>query len=428
MNIFKFSALCLFGAAVAFAQHTPEAIHPAAPVPHPEAPVPPPVSSDSTAPLVVAPSSSSEIAVFLPPVSSSSSVAAEIPQGKTIFDSVRGHAYNPYSTVGAASTVKDLVEKPSDINGQKFFYVSPTDRLGYAAFPISEGHSALLGLDNSPIGNPAALVLGYANSLFGLALNYSVSKTWQSDSDAERYLRFTMPGDNMALYLSIPLSFATIYANANWLTYAQSVKSKIEDNETTQDFSEIKGNIGLTGSTGSLNYDGYLSVIRTGGTVILPDGAKVIDSTGTNTYLGSAISFNIGYVALQNSNARVIVGSNNSFSLRFYDKIDVTRSDHLIGFAISPNILGEVSLFDNWLAFAGATHAINLVAGDNDKISSTSLLEIASRDETGAFAGIRYQKPNWAVEAQVATSLLNNPFGGFNGNEMFARFGGFINF
>jgi len=424
MNIFKISALCLFGAAVAFAQQVPEATPPAAP-----APVPPSVSSDSTVSLVAAPSSSSEVAVFLQPVLSSSSAAATAePQGKTIFDSVRGHAYNPYSTVGAASTVRDLVEKPSDINGQKFFYVSPTDRLGYTAFPISDGHSALLGLDNSPIGNPAALVLGYANSFFGLALNYSVSKAWQSDSETERYMRFTSPGDNIALYLSIPLSFATIYANANWLTYDLSVKSKIEGKTSQQDFSEIKGNLGLTGGLGSLNYDGYLSVIRTGGTFIASSGDKFIDSTGTNTYLGSAISFNIGYVALQNSNARVIVGTNNSFSVRFYDKIDVTRSDHIIGFAIAPNILGEVSLFENWLAFAGATHAINLLAGDNDKISTTSLLEIASRDETGAFAGIRYQRTNWAVEAQVATSLLNNPFGGFNGNDMFARFGGFINF
>jgi len=420
MNIFKFSAMCLFGAAVAFAQHTPEAINP-------EAPVPPPVSSDSTAALVVAPSSSSEIAVSLPPVSSSSS-ATEVSQEKTIFDSVRGHAYNPYKTVGTASTVIDLVEKPSEINGQKFFYVSPIDRLGYTAFPINEGNSALLGLANSPIGSPAALILGYANSTFGLALNYSVSKSWESNSDNDVYLRTTMPGDNMALYLSIPLSFATIYANANWLTFGQSVKSKIDGNETTRDFSEIKGNLGLIGKLGSLNYDGYLSVIRTGGTAILPSGEKWIDSTGAFTYLGSALSFNIGYVALQNSNARVIIGANNTLSVRFYDKIDVTRSDNIIGFAIAPNILGEVSLSDSWLAFAGATHAINLVAGDNDKITPTSFLEIASRDETGAFAGIRYQKPNWAVEAQVASGLFNNPFSGFNGNDMFIGFGGFINF
>jgi len=416
MNIFKFSALCLLWTAVAFAQQAPEAIHP-------EAPVPPPVPSDSTATLVVAPSSSSEIAASVS-VASSSSSAAEVPQGKTIFDSLRGNAYNPYSTAGAATTVGDLVEKPSDINGQKFFYVSPTDKLGYTAFPLASG-TALLGLDNSPVGSRAALILGYANSSFGLALNYSVAKRWDSNTATDVSMRTTFPGDNIALYFSIPLGSATLYANANWLTYDESAYRKAGSNETTWDYSEIKGNAGLTGSSGSLNYDGYLSVIRTGGKMILPNNDKLVDE---ETYLGAALNFNTGYVALQNSNARVIVGANKSLSVRFYDKIDSTRSDNLIGFVIAPNVLGEVSLSESWLGFAGATHAINLLAGDNDKISKTSRLVIASRNETGAFAGLRYQKPNWAVEAQISADLFNNPLGGFDGSDMFVGFGGFINF
>jgi len=417
MNILKSLVLCLLTAAFVFAQQVPQATHP--------------VPSDSTISLEVAPiSSSSEIAVISPPLLSSSSVAETFvstpvvtPEGKTIFDSVRGHAYNPYSTVGAASNVRDLVTTPSDINGQKFVYVSPTDRLGYTAFPLGDNGSALLGLDNSPSGNLAALILGYANSAFGVALNYSVSKVWWDSSSVSS--RYTWPGDNIGLYLAIPLSFATFYINANWLTYGLSSVNRTVSNETKRDYSEIQGNAGLTGSSGSLSYDGYLNVIRTGGSVILPNDDKLVDEY---SYLGSALNFNIGYAALQNSAARVIVGFNNYFSIRIYDKIDNVRSDNIMSFVISPNILGEVSLSDSWLAFAGATHAINLIAGNNDKNSKTSRLEIAHRDETGAFVGLRYQKPNWAIETQISADVFNNPFSGFNGSNVLAGFGGFVNF
>jgi hypothetical protein len=417
MTIFKFPALCLLVTAFAFAQQVPEA--------------PLSVSLDSLAPsegsLI---SSSSEIVVYSPPPALSSSSAEEtkpaVPEGKTIFDSVRGHAYNPYSTVGAASTVGDLLTIPSDINGQKFFYVSPTSRLGYAAFPLGSS-TALLGLDNSPLGSPAALILGYANSVFGIALNYSVAKTWTSNTagNADLNARTTQPGDNIKLYFSLPLGFATLYANASWLTYAQSNVNKSGSDETKEDYSEIEANVGLTGNSGSFNYDGYLDVIRTGGTRVAANNDKFVDE---NTYLGLALNFNVGYAALQSSNARVIVGANNYFSIRFYDKIDSVKSDNIMGFVISPNILGEISLSDSWLAFAGAMHALNLIAGDGDRNKDTSKLEIAHTDGTEAFAGIRYQKTNWAVEAQVSTNMFNNPFGGFNGSNMFAGFGGFVYF
>jgi len=415
MNISKFPALCLLVTAFAFAQQVPQA--------------PLPASSDSAVSLEAAPvSSSSEIAVFSPPPVSSSSSAETpaAPEGKTIFDSVRGHAYNPYSTVGAASTVRDLVTTPSDINGQKFFYVSPTDRLGYTAFPIGNS-TALLGLDNSPLGSPAALVLGYANSDFGIALNYSVDKIWTSSKNPKQSSRTTQPGDNIGFYFSIPLGFATFYANAGWLTYAQSNASESGNNETKQDYSAIEGNAGLTGNSGSLNYDGYLNVIRTGGTRIATNDDKSVDDY---SFLGLALNFNIGYAALQSSSARVIVGANNFFSIRFYDKIKTPaiKGDNVMGFVISPNVLGEVSLSDNWLAFAGAAHALNLIAGDNDRNNNTSRLEIAHTNGTAAFAGLRYQKTNWAVEAQVSANMFNNPFGGFNGSNVFTGFGGFVYF
>jgi hypothetical protein len=414
MNISRFPVLCLLATAFAFAQFPWEEQSAQAPTVSPEA-----ASSPSS-------EVPSEIALTPPPAPSSSSVA-EAPEGKTTFDSVRGHAYNPYSTVGAASTVGELVILPSDINGQKFFYVSPTNHLvGYAAFPIG-GSTAMLGLDNSALGSPAALILGYANSIFGIALNYSVTKEWLSNSNANTSSRTTSPGDNIGLYFSVPLGSATLYANANWLTYATSAANETNGNEGKEDYSEMQANAGLTDKLGSLTYDGYLNVIRTGGTRTNNNGDKATDE---HSYLGSALNFNIGYAALQNSTARVIVGANNRFVVVFYDKIKQPsrKSDNIMGFVISPNILGEVSLFDNWLAFAGATHALNLIAGDGDVNNKTSSLTIEHTDGTAAFAGIRYQKTSWAVEAQVSADVFRNPFGGFNGSDMFTSFGGFVYF
>jgi len=430
MNILKSFALCFLAATFAFAQVPPE--EQPAPAPSP-APIPAPVSLDSLGSssssqvvLEAAPissSSSSQIEVALPqqPASSSSSVA----EGKTIFDSLRGHAYNPYSTQGAASTIGDIINHPSEIYGQQFFYFSPTDLLGYAAFSF-DGGSALFGLDHSPLGNPAALVLGYANSSFGIALNYSIAKRWISDSDYD--MRYTAPGDNIGLYFSLPAGSATFYANVSWLTYTLSRDLNYEDGKYSQkyDYSEIDGNIGLTGNSGSLAYDLYLSILRTGDMITIDD-EKLIDAEDP-LYWGLSLNFDLGYTILKNSSARVIIGANSYLYMILFDKAEGESVDSKMGFVTVPTILAEISLLDNWLAFAGAGHVLSLRAGDGDGNSDTSFLEINHSDSGGAFAGIRYQRANWAVEAQISANMFSNPFGGFNGNSMFAKFGGFIYF
>jgi len=354
---------------------------------------------------------------------SSSSAAKEPAAGKTIFDKLRGHAYNPYSTQGAASTVGDLVLVPSDISGQKFFYVAPTDGVGYAAFEMGGG-SALLGLNNST-SNLAALIFGYAFPGFGLALDYSVSKEWYSDKDLDESGRITNPGDNIGLYFSLPLGSLTIYANGRWLTYAQSSSIDYDGDVDKWDYSAVEANLGLKSKFGSLDYDGHLSVIRTGGTHIDPDGDKFIDPY---TYSGLILGLDLGFTASQISDARVIVGLNTAFGALFYDEIGNTKSDNVMGLVISPNLLGEAAIFENWLAFAGAMHSISFLAGDGDRNNKTSETQITHSNGTNAYAGIRYQKNSWAFEAQVSANVFNNPFGGFAGIPVLANFGGFIYF
>jgi len=461
MNIFKLPAICLLVATAAFAQSVPKAPPPAtAPATVPASPPPqqavvPKAPPTATAPAAVpappppqqavvpaappqtpiqftlpatdpaalaATSSSSEAETFLPVVSSSS--AAAVPEGKTIFDNVRGNAYNPFKTVGAASTVRDLVEKPADIYGQKFFYISPVTSVGYTAVPFGSG-SALIGLDKAPVGNLAAMVLGYANSSFGIALNYSVDKAFNSAKKYSR--RGTGTGDNIELYFSS----GALYANAGWLTYGPSYSQDIDGDTSGEDYSQLEGNIGLTGKSGSWDYDGYVNVIRTGGTRIDSDGNKSVDNSSArqNTYLGLAANLDLGYNAFQSANARIILGANNRIFAMFFDNIkDGYKGDNIMGLVISPNILGEFALTETLLAFAGASNAIDVVMGDGDGDSKTSALGISHTPGTGAYVGLRYQKANLAVEAQVTANMFNNPFGGFNGSNMFAGFGGFVYF
>jgi hypothetical protein len=401
--------------------------------------------------------------------------AAPAPEAKptgsaSVFDAVRGHGYNPFSIAGAASSVNDLVFIPSDIYGKKFFYVSPTDKLGYASFDFLGG-STLLGLRNqlNEDGEPllASLVLGYANSGFGIAFEYSIGKQWSEtkieagDDVYTNSSRNTFPGDNIGIYFSLPLGSVTAYTNVRWLTdkwssYVEYAGRPDDDYNywTKEDHSTIDADFGLRGNFGAMNYDTYLKIQRYGGTLTssrfssMGMGEKVVTDS---SYLAVVLNMDLGYTALQNETARVIAGFNNAFLIKFLDEIDPgkpitgetdeTAGGSIIGLVISPNILGEVVLADNWLAFAGARHDIIFLFGYDtpreedtketmamqmniDRFERTEKMTGIGERGTDAFVGLRYQKPNWALEAQVSA----NPFKAFAGDNIFASFGGFIYF
>ncbi|MDR2732320.1 MAG: hypothetical protein LBB36_03785 [Fibromonadaceae bacterium] len=342
--------------------------------------------------------------------------ASAVPEGKTAFDVLRGHAYNPYANVGAASNVGDLITFPSDIDGNKFFYVSPTEYLGYTAFGLAGG-SVLLGLDNSKGGNLSALILGYATPVFGVALDYSISKEWES---AKKYSqRTTNPGDNIGIYFSMPFG---LYANASWFTYQTSSSTDNDGDVTKVDYSDIEINAGFRGNLSTLSYDAHLNLFRTGGSITAPNGDKFVQP---GTYSAVTLGFDLGYTALQNDEARVIVGLNDRLGMVFYDKAgDTYKGDNDMLIILQPNILGEVVLFENWLAFAGASHSLQFWFGDQDADSQTHRTQIYHDNGTDAFVGMRYQKTKWALEAQVSA----NPFAAFAGNNILANIGGFIHF
>jgi hypothetical protein len=411
----KVFSFCFLAAGLCFAQNpsnaapvVPVGQAQAAPVaaPAPAAPAPEPVVEEA------------------PPPQPAPAVQAAADPSKA-FDMLRGHAYNPFAIEGASSNVWDIVATPADIYGQKFIYVSPMSsaRLGYAAFDLGGG-SMLLGLDNSE--DIGALILGFATDAFGVSLDYSISKMWTSYKPGGNSVsqRSTRPNDNIGLNFSLPVGF---YVNLGWRTYDDSYALETDDLDATVDYSTINVKLGLLGNSGSLNYNVYLDVVRTGGSAtnsVTADKKKGVDE---NTYSGATLGFNLGYAAFQSQTARLIVGSNNYFSMEFYDEVkNILESGSIITLQIQPTILGEVILADRWLAFIGAKQDINLKAGEGGSFRNedNSQLEIEQDQTETLFAGMRYQKENWALEAIVS----DNPFAALGGSNILFSLGGFIYF
>ena len=339
--------------------------------------------------------------------------AASTSSGNSPFDMLRGHAYNPYSTIGASDNVYDLKTTPNLIHGKKFAYISPTDKIGFAAFDFMGG-SALMGLDNS--AGTGSILAGYANSEFGVALEVAFNKMWATGKDyegKEESASMTGAGDKIAAYFSMP---SGIYANAEWLTYG-----RVSTDDTSTDFSEINLQAGYSqGET--FIWDAHLDVTRHG---ITEDNDGETSTDARSLILGS-LNFDVGFRAVDTPTGRVQIGSNNGLGAVFQDgstKEPKMESDNVIFVRISPNILGEVALGENLLAFAGANQNLYLTFGSalrDEDISLTTLLQTG----TSAFGGLRYQKTNWALEAQIARNI----FGIMDGQNVTGQFGGFVYF
>jgi len=279
----------------------------------------------------------------------------------------------------------------------------------------------MLGLDNSASergDNLAALVLGYANSAFGLALKYSVNKRFTSNDKDNLSTRTTYPADNIELYFSFPLGLETFYANGGWLTERTSGSVDADGKSRKIDYSTITANTGLLGS----NYNIHLDFFRQGGSYVDEKDRKAVEE---GTFSAFALGIDLGSEVLQSKNARVLVGFNDTVAIVFYDKIGkLYKGDNIILAQLTPNILGEVALSENLFAFAGAMHNLTFLFGDGDGESDTHHTIIESDPSTQAFMGIRYQKTNWAIESELST----NPFGALAGENILINLGGFVYF
>ena len=209
-----------------------------------------------------------------------------------------------------------------------------------------------------------------------------------------------------------------IYANAEWVTNSTSYSN----DDVSVDNSDINFQAGYSvGET--FIWDAHLDVTRHGMT---GDGGSAGTSTDAGAYMSGSLNFDVGFRAVDTPTGRVQIGANNGLGAFFLDgstKEPKMESDNVIFVRISPNILGEVALGENLLAFAGANQNLWFITGDADRVEKTSR-SILQQNETSAFGGLRYQKTNWALEAEIARNI----FGVMNGNNVTGNFGGFVYF
>jgi hypothetical protein len=108
-------------------------------------------------------------------------------------------------------------------------------------------------------------------------------------------------------------------------------------------------------SAGAVTWTVGLNFLRH---VISTETGKVT-SVDLNTRTEFTPYFNLGGKILGNDNARVFIGSNNKLPVQIFDGYDGDTdsfSAFATGLIVSPNILGELALTDNFLLFGGATH------------------------------------------------------------------------
>jgi len=322
------------------------------------------------------------------------------------FNTLRGFAYNPYGTLGAAPSIADILQKPSDIYGHKFVYVSPESGSGYSAFDLAGG-SALLSFDQS-------LMLGYAKSFYGLLLSVSPYKFCNRIYD-DSYECSSK--SKISLDFSVPLGSSVIYAHTGKANtggyYEEDGDGDIVSYKRELSVSEVY--IGITGGNRLVwdlrfDFDRYKNSFSGYGykSDFTPYEFDFADYLTDLEFL-----FNFGYKVLQSDRLKFIVGLNNQFSYQYYSYDYDHVSRYYLLATVSPNFLGEFALTKHLLAFVGASYSLSsyvLLYSDDTKIETFSI----DNDEPGAYAGLRYEYKNLAVETRLQSDVFGELFGGNN--------------
>jgi len=363
------------------------------------------------------------------PAPAAQSSTAPIAAG--VFDQLRGNAYGVIPNEAAASTVGGNLDKPHNFGGQQLLYVEPADERGVVSFGKSTTY--ILGLDNS--NDLGLLTLGLANKdSWGLALNVALGKTWTSRKVDETASNTAVEqGDLIGLAFSMPMGGNVLAAKADWYTHTDELSTDNGDVETVSDYTDLAFdiNFGNGPSAKELFWTAGLNVLRHSESV--EQGSKVAIEADTRTEV--TLYVNAGQKVLGNDRARVLLGANNALITQLFDDVKDEWSGHTeIGLMISPNILGELAITNNWLVFGGATHNIllgsylgyTLGSGEN-KVDYTAI-QMHSYP-TVATAGVRYQKDNFAAEACLSDNVFTNGVSEiFQGNGTLISFGAFLYF
>ena len=377
---------------------------------------------------------------------------------ETNFDVLRGNAYaaGSYGNMAAAFVVSDYLAWPHLMGGNKFLYIEPTDKSGTAAVPVG-ANTLFMNLQNGVGGALGVTTIGIAstdkfgasisigkNKFYGTVENTATAGTVTTTTTSSETL--TYQGDVLGANFSMPLSGNAISASLQWITDTNEMSQK---GGNTQDFYDILAQVnfshfpsakGLVWSAG-LAFDRYNtttdstydSTFVTGTTPTTVTKTQTVIDTSSLSQIRATLS--LGYKALSNGNARVLIGLDNTLAYTMWDDItNARKSKSDLVLFIAPNLVGEYAFNENWLAFAGARHAIQafgygtttiLQAGVSEK---TSIYSYVTKPTT-ATIGTRFQRKGFAAEAALSDAVFSDgPSTIFQGTNVLATFGAFLYF
>lgn len=426
MNLKLWASAGMVAAATVFAQDYEEfaPAMEAAPVAEEPVSAPAPVQEASAAEPVSAPESSA----------SESSAPQASGDLMSKLDVLRGNSYNFVGNELAATTVSDQLSYPYMMAIGQFLYVEPTNNMGYIAF--NKGLTFYGGLDNS-MGTVGLLTFGVATPSFGVGLDVGISKSFLTDKPKngdEQKTTVVNLGDDIGLTFAMPVGAYAFSVKANWLTTADEVSTDDVENDLWQ--LSLEGAFTNSPSASTFGWTVGAQILRNEETAEVKTGNTTVNISSPNSCVEIDPYFNFALQVLANDMARVMVGSNNMLAVQLFDKGDGSTGEafkeHLeFGLQVTPNIWTDVALTENWLAFGGLSHNILLFGYENAKDNAdteTTLMQMHS-SQTRAQLGLRFQWKMLAVEASLENVIYEKTFAAaFNGENLFANMGFFLNF
>ena len=332
------------------------------------------------------------------------------------------------ANLAGANTIAGNLAVPYKMNGFKGVYVEPSNEFGTLA--INMGGMTLFGAFDNSYGLGLTTV-GFANSLYGLAVDFALNKNWTSveQGDNEQDVSVTGAGDIIKVKFGMNLGAMDLAANLYWLTWQDETDSEAGNTETDNDFWDIGGNVTFSNkpSANSFFWAAGLDFLRhTNETIV--DAAEKTETTHQGAATILQPRFDLAFPVLSSENAKVSLGLNSRLPIYLYDEYNNPKvNTSTFGLYTSPNILGEIAVTENWLVYGSAYYEWELIGIASTEVKSDPTQEQSSitmqTRSTYATMGARFQYNNFVLEASVANNL-----GSANWDGLVARVGGFILF
>lgn len=363
------------------------------------------------------------------------------------FDNLRGNAYSlgAFGNQAGAFTVNDYLAWPHMMGGEKFIYVEPTAKTGTASAQLG-GNSFFINLQNASDNNGQTTIGMAKADAWGASVvigKNRTAKTTETPGAGTADETITYQGDVLGANFSMLLGENALSAAFTWKTFENQSVTKAN----AQAFDDYNLNVLFS------NFPAAHALIWTGG-LILNRHNKTEDVTGltaTTTNIdpesqtSATLLFSLGSKVLSNQSARVLVGLDNSLSYVMLDNIDpanpVAGRESASGIVLKtvPNIVGEYAFNENWLAFGGAKHEIEIYGYETGtslsgsaaapvKTGTVTNSEIKTGTTTASIGG-RYQNGMLALETALSSAVFaDGPSTVFAGKNVLLTFGAFLNF